>query len=159
MIDESDATIDAFPQHMALGYCGVSSKTCKGFYKSILNSARCRKLNLETPDSRFFMSGEDLTCQAGLSVQQDLALVAALGITHVERNAHHYVRGMQAASPSEQERFLARFPALYVKRGDVVCLDIERGAIATGVLNTTTGWGSAVEPDWNAVRETMQFTA
>ena len=42
------------------------------------------------------MSAEDLTTQAGLSVQQDLALVNLLGITHVERNGHHYVNGMAA---------------------------------------------------------------
>ena len=42
------------------------------------------------------MSGEDLTTQAGLSVQQDLALVNLLGIRHVERNGHHYVNGMAA---------------------------------------------------------------
>ena len=42
------------------------------------------------------MSAEDLTTQAGLSVQQDLALVNLLGIRHVERNGHHYVNGMAA---------------------------------------------------------------
>ncbi len=36
-----------------------------------------------------FLSGEDLTCQAGLAVQQDLALVSLLGLSHVERNGHH----------------------------------------------------------------------
>ena len=37
--------------------------------------------------------GEDLTCQAGLGVQQDLALGALIGVTHAERNGHHYVDG------------------------------------------------------------------
>ena len=40
------------------------------------------------------MTGEDLTIQAGLALQQDLALVSLLGLTHVERNGHHYVNGM-----------------------------------------------------------------
>jgi len=40
IIDESDGTLDAFPQARRLGYTGVSSKTCKGFYKSIVNAAR-----------------------------------------------------------------------------------------------------------------------
>jgi hypothetical protein len=39
------------------------------------------------------MSAEDLTTQAGLAVQQDLALVNLIGLTHVERNGHHYVNG------------------------------------------------------------------
>src|SRR5205085_399301 len=40
IIDESDDTLDAFPRARALGYRGVSSKTCKGIYKSIINAAR-----------------------------------------------------------------------------------------------------------------------
>ena len=35
-----------------------------------------------------------ITTQAGLAVQQDLALVNPLGLTDVERNGHHYVNGM-----------------------------------------------------------------
>ena len=44
------------------------------------------------------MSAEDLTTLAGVSVQQDLALVSLLGLTHVERNGHHFVDGMSFAS-------------------------------------------------------------
>jgi hypothetical protein len=39
---EADADYDAFPRAVRLGYRGVSSKTCKGFYKSFLNAARGR---------------------------------------------------------------------------------------------------------------------
>ena len=59
------------------------------------------------------MSAEDLTTQAGLSVQQDLALVNLLGIRHVERNGHHYVNGMAAQSQAEQDAFLAAHPDVY----------------------------------------------
>ena len=159
MIDESDGTVDAFPQHRSLGYQGVSSKTCKGFYKSILNSARCRSWNDEDGGTPFFVSGEDLTCQAGIAVQQDLALVSALGITHVERNGHHYARGMSAASPDEQRRFLHGFPELYEWRDGVVCLRIKNGKISTRALNSSSGWASAVEPEWSAFAVTMHFSS
>ena len=43
---------------LKLGYAGVSSKNCKGFYKSILNAAR---VALKLGDRRYFMSAEDLT--------------------------------------------------------------------------------------------------
>ena len=89
IIDESDDAIDAFPRAKALGYKGVSSKTCKGLYKSLVNRARCKAWGPE-----YFMTGEDLTIQPGLALQQDLALVSVLGLTHVERNGHHYVNGM-----------------------------------------------------------------
>jgi hypothetical protein len=64
--------------------------------------------NGEAARRAYFMSGEDLTTQAGLAVQQDLALVNLLGITHVERNGHHYVNGMAALPPAEQQAFPRR---------------------------------------------------
>ena len=93
IIDESDATLDAFPHARALGYAGVSSKNCKGVYKSVLNAARCARWNAPQESEPAFMTGEDLTAQPGLAVQQDLALAALLGLTHVERNGHHYAAG------------------------------------------------------------------
>ena len=53
------------------------------------------------------MTGEDLTIQPGLALQQDLALVSILGLTHVERNGHHYVNGMAGLPAGEQENFLS----------------------------------------------------
>ena len=54
----------------------------------MLNAARCAVWNAQDPAARYFMSAEDLTTQAGLSLQQDLALLNLLGIHHVERNGH-----------------------------------------------------------------------
>ena len=42
IIDESDGELDSFVRARSLGYAGVSSKDCKGFYKSVVNLARCR---------------------------------------------------------------------------------------------------------------------
>jgi hypothetical protein len=81
-------------------------------YKSLINLARCR-IYAERDQRRYFMSAEDLTCQAGVAVQQDLALVAILGLQHVERNGHHYVIGMAGASDDEQARFVSVHPDLY----------------------------------------------
>ena len=80
IIDESDGELGSFPAALALGYSGVSSKSCKGLYKSILNAARIARLNAEAGSARYFMSAEDLTTLAGVSVQQDLALVSLLGL-------------------------------------------------------------------------------
>ena len=76
----SDGELSSFPAALRLGYSGVSSKNCKGLYKSILNAARVAKLNAEAGAAKYFMSAEDLTTQAGVSVQQDLALVSLLGL-------------------------------------------------------------------------------
>ncbi len=74
IIDEADDCYDAFPAARALGYRGISSKSCKGLYKSIINATRAAKWS--AGGETCFISGEDLTCQAGLAVQQDLALGA-----------------------------------------------------------------------------------
>jgi Enolase C-terminal domain-like len=150
IIDESDATYDAFVKARALGYSGVSSKACKGLYKSILNAARCAAWN-DGGAARLFLSGEDLTCQAGLAVQQDLALVSLIGIGHVERNGHHYVRGMAGAQADEQSAFLNAHRDLYRDVDGSTCLEITGGRIGLGSLDCA-GFASAVTPDFAAMR-------
>ena len=149
IIDESDDSLEAFPRARALGYAGVSSKTCKGLYKSILNAARCRKWNSE--GGKLFMSAEDLTIQPGLALQQDLALVNLLGITHVERNGHHYVNGMAALPQSEQHAFLAAHPDLYESSHGATRVAIRNGMLAIGSLDCP-GYASRVLPDFAAMR-------
>jgi L-alanine-DL-glutamate epimerase-like enolase superfamily enzyme len=152
IIDESDDSLEAFPLARRHGYTGVSSKACKGFYKSILNAARCRLWNREEGAARYFMSAEDLTTQAGLAVQQDLALAALLGIQHVERNGHHYVNGMAGALVSEQEAFLNAHPDLYERSHGVVRLQISAGRISLKSLECA-GFASGALPDWSSMKE------
>lgn len=152
IIDESDGELDSFVLARARGYAGVSSKTCKGLYKSMLNAARCATWNAQSAMPRYFMSAEDLTTQAGLSVQQDLALVNLLGITHVERNGHHYVNGMAALSAVEQQRFLAAHPDLYERAHGAVRMKIRDGRIALGSLDCA-GYASAALPDFGGMQE------
>jgi len=153
IIDESDDLVEAFPRARRLGYTGVSSKTCKGIYKSLLNAARCRLWNMEEGTSRYFMSGEDLTVQAGLALQQDLALVSLLGLEHVERNGHHYVNGMAGLPESEQESFLGAHPDIYERSHGAVRLRISNGMIEIKSLDGP-GYASGALPDWNSMRRT-----
>ncbi len=145
IIDESDGELSSFPQALKLGYAGVSSKNCKGFYKSILNAARVARLG-----AGHFMSAEDLTTWPGVSVQQDLALVSLLGMTHVERNAHHFIDGMGFAPEAEQRAFVAAHPNLYEKQaGRPARLKAVGGRLALGSLDVP---GFAVGTD-------MDFTS
>ncbi len=150
IIDESDGDLDSFVQARDRGYSGVSSKTCKGFYKSLLNAARCALWNRELGRDAFFMSAEDLTTQAGLAVQQDLALVNLLGIRHVERNGHHYVDGLAAVPQAEQQRFLHAHPDLYEHSHGAVRLRLREGRLAIGSL-AAPGFASAAMPDFDAM--------
>ncbi len=158
ILDESDDSLDAFPRGRAMGYSGVSSKTCKGLYKSLLNAARCVQWNSQaTPAgaggavARYFMSAEDLTIQAGLALQQDLALVSLLGIGHVERNGHHYVNGMAGLPEPEQQAFLAAHPDLYEFSHGAVRVRIRDGQLAIGSLRCA-GFASGALPDWQALQ-------
>lgn len=154
IIDESDDSLDAFPRARQLGYTGVSSKSCKGLYKSLLNRARCAVWNREAGAAgRFFMSAEDLTVQAGLALQQDLALVSILGLGHVERNGHHYVNGMAGLPASEQAAFLAAHPDLYEESHGAVRVRIAGGTLQIGSLDCP-GFAAGAAPNWTAMRQT-----
>jgi hypothetical protein len=147
IIDESDDSLDAFPRAKALGYKGVSSKTCKGIYKSLINRARCAAWGEE-----YFMTGEDLTIQPGLALQQDLALVSLLGLTHLERNGHHYVNGMADLPRAEQQAFLTAHPDLYEQSHGAVRVRIDSGALSIDSLDCP-GFASRAMPDWNSMKE------
>jgi L-alanine-DL-glutamate epimerase-like enolase superfamily enzyme len=148
IIDEADDGYDAFPRARALGYRGVSSKCCKGLYKSLLNASRVWLWNEQNPGGPdFIISAEDLTCQPGLAVQQDTALVAALGLTHVERNGHHYVDGFGLASADEAFAFRNAHPTLYTSGSGPVRLDVASGDLAIKSLYGN-GFASGAEPDW-----------
>ncbi|MCK1640627.1 hypothetical protein IVA95_24320 [Bradyrhizobium sp. 157] len=153
IVDEADDAYDAFPVAQALGYRGISSKSCKGIYKSVINATRAAKWSAS--GERYFIAGEDLTCQAGLAVQQDLALGALIGVTHAERNGHHYVDGFGDTPVTEAEAFLAGHPDLYIRGGNKIRLAIHDGDLLTGSL-TTPGFATAVDPDWSAMSPLAQ---
>jgi len=148
IIDEADDSYEAFPLARALGYRGISSKSCKGIYKSILNATRAAKWSAS--GEKVFITGEDLTCQAGLSVQQDLALGALIGVTHAERNGHHYVDGFGETPIAEAETFLSFHPDLYARDGNNIRLAIHEGDLLTGSL-TAPGFASGAHPLWSAM--------
>ncbi len=146
IIDESDGPLDAFVTARGLGYAGVSSKACKGIWRSLINLARCRAWNAEAGAARYFLSGEDLTTLGGVCVQQDLALVALMGLTHVERNGHHFVDGFNGRPKAEAVRFMEAHPDLYADTPRGPRLAIRDGMLAIGSL-AVPGFGAAEEPD------------
>jgi len=152
LMDEADGNADAFLRGREVGWRGVSSKSCKGIYKAFINRARCtvwnRDANHETP---YFMSAEDLTCQAGLAVQQDLALAAMLGLSHCERNGHHYVDGMAAYPVAEQAAFATAHPDLYETTAGHPRLRITQGTIHIDSL-FGPGFASGAVPAWDSMQ-------
>ena len=143
IIDESDDHDTAFDEAQALGYRGISSKACKGIYRSLRNAVQVA----ERPGAGLMLSGEDLTCQAGLGVQQDTLLAASLGLTHVERNGHHYVDGFGVAPAAEAEAFALAHPTLYTVSNERPRLAVRHGVLDLRSLHHA-GFAHAAEPDW-----------
>jgi hypothetical protein len=150
IIDEADDRYAAFCEARELGYRGISSKSCKGIYKSLLNGARAMAWNAEGGGTPAFVSAEDLTCQPGLALQQDTALVAFHGIAHAERNGHHYADGFGGAPAAEQAAFVEAHPDLYRDGGSSACLIVENGGVSARSL-ACTGFASAAAPEWSSM--------
>lgn len=142
ILDESDDSDDALERGLALGYRGISSKACKGIYRSLHSAARIAR----TPG--LLLSGEDLTCQAGLAVQQDCLLASSLGVTHIERNGHHYVDGFGIAPAEEATAFARAHPHLYDDTAGRPHLAVRQGQIALQDLHAP-GFGSSAAPLWD----------
>ena len=112
IIDEADGAIDSLPQALALGYDGVSHKNCKGVVKGIANAASLARERIKR-ERPVHLSGEDLANVGPIALFQDLAMMAALGIEHVERNGHHYFKGLSAWPKSVQTSMLENHEDLY----------------------------------------------
>jgi hypothetical protein len=151
IIDESDGALDAFCTARGLGYAGVSTKACKGIWRSLINLARCRAWNADEGGARYFMSAEDLTTMAGTCVQQDLALVSAMGLPHVERNGHHFIDGFNGRPKAEAISFMEAHPDLYADTSRGPRLAIREGMLEIGSL-AAPGFGTSEMPDFRAMR-------
>lgn len=151
IIDESDGTLDSYDQAIALGYRGVSSKSCKGAIKSLLNAGLTWLHNERGRTSDYLMTGEDLCTVGVVPVQSDLCLVATLGLEHIERNGHHYHRGLSYLPKGQQEAALALHSDLYGEQFGVVAPRLIDGQLEIGSLQCV-GFGFAAEPDMRAMR-------
>jgi hypothetical protein len=150
IIDEADGWVSAFTDAVALGYRGVSHKNCKGIYKSLHNLALAAAHNARLGRAELFLSAEDLSNLPVVPLQADLASVVLLGITHVERNGHHYFRGLGHVPETEKAAALAQHPDLYERRGDEVFLRITDGMLDCASLQVP-GMGFAALPDMGAM--------
>lgn len=112
IIDESDGSLDDLPRALELGYDGTSHKNCKGIVKGLANAALLRN----RPNT--VLSGEDLANVGPVALQQDLAMMAILGVDDVERNGHHYFRGLSALTAEDQSGILNDHPDLYTPLPD-----------------------------------------
>jgi hypothetical protein len=113
IIDESDGQVDSARRALEVGYNGTSHKNCKGVIKAIANACLIASRKKANPTGRYHISGEDLANVGPVALLQDLAVVSALGIADVERNGHHYFRGLDAFPPGVQSAVQQSHPDLF----------------------------------------------
>jgi hypothetical protein len=144
IIDESDAGLASLRRALELGYRGTSHKNCKGVFKGLANRCLIEWHRRARPDETWLMSGEDLANVGPVALLNDLEVMAALGITDVERNGHHYFKGLSMFPVGLQERVVAGYPSLYEWRKEgFASLRITGGQIEVGEL-ARPGFGCAV---------------
>ena len=152
IIDEADGSLDSLPNALELGYDGASHKNCKGIVKGIANAATLdqARASRERP---VHLSGEDLANVGPIALLQDLSIMATLGIEHVERNGHHYFKGISAWPEIVQETILTNHGDLYHRHPDgYPTLHFEKGRLDITTLNAAP-FGPAPNLDLSTLAE------
>jgi hypothetical protein len=150
IIDESDGFRDAYPRAVELGYRGISCKSCKGVIRALLNVGLTWHLNGRGQHSTYVITGEDLCTVGIIPVQSDLCLAASLGLEHVERNGHHYHRGLSYLPEVEQQAAFAAHPDFYARQHGVIAPRMLDGQFRMGSFQCP-GLGFAVTPDMDSM--------
>jgi hypothetical protein len=157
IIDESDGDLNAYGRALAVGYRGVSSKNCKGPMRSLLNAGLTWLANGQGQRQEFVMTGEDLCTVGIIPVQSDLCLAASLGLAHVERNGHHYHRGLSYLPEHQQRAALRAHGDLYGQQHGIVGPRVVQGQFQIGSLQCP-GFGFAVLPDFGSLELASEWS-
>ena len=147
IIDESDGEVASAREALALGYVGTSHKNCKGVIKGLANACLIASRQRADPAGRYHLADEDLCNVGPVALLQDLAVMSALGIADVERNGHHYVRGLAALPPDVQATVAEAHPDLYrTTPAGFPAVRIEAGKVRVGTV-VDAPFGTAFEFD------------
>jgi hypothetical protein len=146
IVDESDGAVGDVPRALSLGYAGASHKNCKGIVKGIANAAFLRLGHGRTGQP--VLTGEDLCILGPVALLQDLSMMALLGISHVERNGHHYYRGLSMLPASWQRAVVEAHGDIYRPHQDgFACLHIQDGRLDLRSVNAAPfGVAPALDP-------------
>ena len=142
IIDEADGETHSLRTALDLGYAGGSHKNCKGVFRGAANACLIahRGVGVQT--------GEDLTNVGPVALLQDLTVMASLGITHVERNGHHYFRGLSMMPVQVNDAVLTAHGDAYRRHADgFAVLDVRGGELAVGsMVDAPFGYADPVRP-------------
>ncbi|MDB5289393.1 MAG: hypothetical protein JWL69_634 [Phycisphaerales bacterium] len=158
IIDESDGTLTTARQALSFGYAGTSHKNCKGVFKGIANACLIEHRRRADRSRPYVISAEDLTNVGPVALQQDLCVLANLGIPHAERNGQHYFKGLTMFPVEVQDAVLAAHPDLF-RRHDAgfVTTKIDRGTLQIASV-TDHAFGAAAKFDPSRFMSADQWT-
>lgn len=146
IIDESDGDLEDLHRALELGYAGVSHKNCKGVFKGIRNRCLLTLRQGQSLHYHYCMTGEDLSNIGPFALNQDLAVQALLGNDSVERNGHHYFRGLSMFPSDYSSRMNRLHPELFALCPDgTACLEIKQGQLNLASVNAAP-FGTVFEP-------------
>jgi hypothetical protein len=148
IIDESDSGTGVLAEALAAGYSGTSHKNCKGVFHGLANACLIAHRNRANPSAPpLLLSSEDLTNLGPVSLPQDFAVAATLGITNMERNGHHYFAGLSEFPEEIQHAALLKHGDLYTRHPDgFPMVRIQDGRLQLGSL-IDSPFGLNFEPD------------
>ncbi len=150
IIDESDAGLENVRRAVEGGYIGASHKNCKGVFKGVANACLLNHRMKAAPGSRLLQTGEDLANIGPISLLQDLAVQSCLGIESVERNGHHYFRGLAHLPPAFARSVGQAHSDMYEEREPgFFSLAIHEGWLRLGSVNDAP-FGLGLFPDLSA---------
>jgi hypothetical protein len=136
IIDESDGGLDSLRRALDCGYNGASHKNCKGVFKGISNACLIESLRRQNKGQEYILSGEDLTNIGPIALLEDLCVMSTLGISHVERNGHHYFSGLRMFSKEIQDAILRSHSDLFYRHSEnYPTLNIRDGKVQLGSLH------------------------
>jgi hypothetical protein len=159
IIDESDGSMGDGQKALRLGYSGMSHKNCKGILKGLANAALVHHHRRLHPKKDFILSAEDLCIAGPVALMQDLAMHALLGTTHVERNGHHYFRGLTPYPEAMAAQTAQAHPDMYETNADgLATLKIVDGALSLKSVNEAS-FGYGAQPDLNVFPTVKEWLA
>jgi hypothetical protein len=125
-----------FPRALEHGYRGVSARSSRGVFRSLLHRGLC------AAHGAFQLAGDD-ACVPLLPLHQDLALLTVLGCEHAERSGHVHFRGLDHLGELERAVALAHHSELYRRGPGGIFLRVERGELDVARLGAEPGFASA----------------
>ena len=149
IVDESDDRPDSLKRALDCGYAGTSHKNCKGVMKGVVNRCLIEHRRRTNPEGTYLLSAEDLTTFGPIELTEDLAVAATLGVDHVERNGHHYYRGLDAFPEEVTRETLAAHGDLYRRHEqEFATLAIDEGTLVLdSVVDAPFGRAIDLDPD------------